>query len=574
MIKEMRKLIIGLITSSKRFGLIALCSSFLSLLVAALSIVIPFLFGEAIDSIGDKSIIEYLIISLILIVITSLLMYIMDVLNSRLSMGFTRKLREDSYSKIGRLKMKVIDTISIGKIESLLINDIETIGDGINLFLSSAFKGIATIVFTFLVLLYINPLIAILILVFTPLSFFVSGKISKTTFSLFKSQASIRAEQTSVIHESISNYKISYLSRTRESTVTNFNKINDNYRDVSSKATFISSIVNPSTRFINSLIYALVALIGALTSSKGALTIGMLSTILYYASSFMKPFNELSSVFTEISEAVSCYDRVLNLQVAEEISDERSESINFSSSNFTIEFKNVCFSYVKGKEILHDVSFKVDNKTSLAIVGPTGCGKTTIINLLMKFYEPDKGEILINDIPISKINRDELRKFVGIVTQDTWFTNGSIMDNISYGNSMLSVDEAIEISRKSGAHSFIRRLQNKYDEKIDPLNEEISEGQRQLLSITRAMASDSPILILDEATSSVDIYTEHKIHKDLRELMNDRTSIVIAHRLKTIINSDKIIVLENGRVTESGTHDELIRNGGFYLSLYKSYTEN
>ena len=358
-----------------------------------------------------------------------------------------------------------------------------------------------------------------------------------------------------------------------------FDSINEDYKRTSRKATFLSSITNPSTRFVNALIYAGVAFIGAGHVTSGIITVGVLTSLLAYSKQFMQPFNDLSSVYTELSDSMACLTRIFSyLDEAELDDDLSSEDIEDDTTwdrdgDFEIDFRDVSFSYVKDQPVIKNVSFKIKAGSSCAIVGPTGCGKTTLINLLLRFYEPDSGEILVNGTPISQVPRNTLRKYLGVVTQDTWFRNSDIMENIKFGRPLLTDEEAIRTAKVSGADSFIRKLPDKYHEKIVSSRDDISEGQRQLLSITRAMASDPCILILDEATSSVDILTEVKIQKAVKDLLKGRTSLIIAHRLSTIVDADMIVVMEDGKVSEIGKHEDMINSGGFYSKLYKSYTE-
>jgi ATP-binding cassette subfamily B protein len=486
------------------------------------------------------------------------------------------ELRNAAYSKIGRLPMKYLDMSQTGYVQSMLISDCETVGDGMILFLNQFVSGIVSIVFTLGIMLFISWRIALFVLIFTPVSFIVSYLIAQGSFKSFKKQADIRSRQTSFLSEMTTNFRECYSYGITGNKCTEFDELNRQFRKTSTKAVFLSSVSNPTTRFVNALIYAGVVFTGAASCIAGGLTVGALSSLLAYANQFMKPFNDLSSVYTELSDSVACLDRIVDfLDSAEEeqdIDEPVQEDSDLSSGNVSIEFRDVSFSYVPGKPVLKHISFTVNPNETFAIVGPTGCGKTTLINVLMRFYDLDSGDILINGISIRRMSRNRLRHYIGIVTQDTWFEDGRIIDNLKFGRPEAADDVAVAGAVRTGADSFIRRLPSKYMENLDSDREDISEGQKQLLSITRAIVSDPSVMILDEATSSVDLVTEIKISKAVRELLNGRTGIIIAHRLSTIVDCDKIVVLKDGAVSEIGSHGELIQKGGFYSKLYESYT--
>ena len=575
----------------KRFGTflkgsrkMVVISVITAVLSSGIGILLPFLFGKAIDTIADDGIDypmlgRYIVAMIVLIVLSSLFQLFMNKTNFRIAYDVTEKIRNEAYGKVRKLPVAYIDNTSAGSIQSMVISDCETIGDGLIMFMNQFFSGITAIVFTLAIMLLTDWKISLFVLVFTPVSFLVSYFIASRSFSSFKAQSEIRGKQTSFISEGTGNFRVIHLFNINEMICSEFDRINEDYKRTSRKATFLSSITNPSTRFVNALIYAGVAFIGAGHVTGGVITVGILTSLLAYSKQFMQPFNELSSVYTELSDSMACLTRIFAyLDEAELDDDLSSEDIKDDTTwdregDFEIEFRDVSFSYVKDQPVIRNVSFKIKAGSSCAIVGPTGCGKTTLINLLLRFYEPDSGEILVNGTPISQIPRNTLRKYLGVVTQDTWFRNSDIMENIKFGKPLLSDEEAIRTAKVSGADSFIRKLPNKYKEQIHSSRDDISEGQRQLLSITRAMAADPCILILDEATSSVDILTEVKIQKAVKDLLSGRTSLIIAHRLSTIVDADMIVVMEDGRVSEIGKHEDMINSGGFYSKLYKSYTE-
>ncbi len=579
--RKLIKRFASFLKGSRKMVMISIITAILS---SGIGILLPFLVGRAIDSINEDGVdygtlTRYIVIMLVLIVISALFQLFMNRTNNKISYNVTEKIRNEAYGKVRKLPVSYIDNTSVGSIQSMVISDCETIGDGLIMFMNQFFAGITAIIFTLVIMLVADWKLALFVLVFTPVSFLVSYFIASRSFSSFKAQSEIRSRQTSFISEGTGNFRIIHLFNINEMICNDFDKINEDYKRTSRKATFLSSITNPSTRFVNSLIYAGVAFIGAGHVTSGAITVGLLASMLAYASQFMKPFNDLSSVYTELSDSMACLTRIFKFLDEAELDDDlTSENVDEDltwdrEGDFEIEFKDVSFSYVKDQPVIKNVSFKIKAGSSCAIVGPTGCGKTTLINLLLRFYEPDSGEILVNGKPISQVPRNTLRKYLGVVTQDTWFRNADIMENIKFGRPLLSDEDAISTAKVSGADSFIRKLPNKYHEQISSSRDDISEGQRQLLSITRAMASDPCILILDEATSSVDILTEVKIQKAVKDLLKGRTSLVIAHRLSTIVDADMIVVMEDGRVSEIGKHEDMIDSGGFYSKLYKSYTE-
>ena len=562
-----------------RTGALAVLSFILSSVFAFMSMLIPYYAGETIDLLGPDignnmdAVVRGVILIAVIAATGAVSQLIMLRINNRISYDIIESLKNDAYGKIRRLPVSYIDRNETGSIQSLVINDCETVGDGLILFLNQFFCGIVSILVTLVIMLMLNWKIALYVILFTPVSFIISYLISSGSYKSFKKSSEIRSSQTSYIGEACSRFREGKVYDLRANTVSAFNELNEEYRKTSSKATFLSSITNPSTRFVNALIYAGVALIGSLSVISGSMTVGIMSALLMYANQFMKPFNDLSSVFTELSDSFACLDRLFRFLDEDEIvleKDDLPETIR-DKDNVRIEFRDVSFSYVKGKQVLKNVSFVIEPGQSAAIVGPTGGGKSTVINLLLRYYTVDSGEILINGRSIYDIPRHELRQLIGLVAQDNWFKNGTVMENIKYGDPGMSDDKAFDAAARTGADSFIDNLPSRYSEEISGDRDDISEGQKQLLSITRIMAYDPEVIILDEATSSVDILTEIRIQKAVRELLNGRTGIIIAHRLKTIVDCDKIIVIEDGRVAETGSHSELISNGGFYAGLFEAY---
>ena len=542
-------------------------------LFGAASVAIPYFAGKAIDNLGSMEVlIRYLIYIVVLVIIAAVLQAVMMRLNNRVAYTMGRNLRDAAYSKIHRVRMSYIDKTSAGSLQSLIISDVETVSDGLLLFLNQFASGLATVIITLIVMFVINWKISLIVVVFTPVSIAVSYFIAKGAFSSFSKQAEIRSKQTAFVSESVNNFRECKVYDITDNRIKDFDGINENYRKTATKATFLSSISNPSSRFVNSLIYAAVVFTGCIAGIGGTITVGGLASLLAYANQFMKPINDITSVYTELSDSFACLERIFKHLDSPDIPiEDMSADLPERDTKFDIEFKNVSFSYVEGRPILKDVSFKVGKGESFAIAGPTGCGKTTLINLLMRYYEPDSGDILINGKSIKDIPRAELRRYIGFVTQDTWLANDTVLENIRFSDSEITEEAVIEACRTTGCDSFIRKLPKRYNEQIDNDRDDISEGQKQLLTIARAMASDPSIMILDEATSSVDVVTEVRIQKAIKALLNGRTNIIIAHRLSQITGCDKIVVIDDGKVSEIGTHDELIAKGGFYSKLYASY---
>jgi ATP-binding cassette subfamily B protein len=552
---------------------LAVLSVVFGTLFGAATVAVPFFAGKAIDNLGNIDVlVRYLLIIIGLLVLAAVLQFVLIRMNNRISYSIGLNLRNATYKKMHRVKMSYIDKTSAGKLQSFIISDVETVSDGMLLFLNQFASGLATIIITLVVMFFINWKISLIVVLFTPVSIAVSYFIAKGSYKSFAKQAEIRGRQTAFVGESVNNFRECRIFNVTDVRIRGFDEINSEYRKTATKATFLSSISNPSSRFVNALIYAGVVFTGCMAGVGGAITVGALTTLLAYANQFMKPFNDLSAVYTELSDSFACLARVFEYLDSPEIPQETSdEALPDNKMQFDIEFKNVSFSYVEGRPVLKDISFTVGKGESFAIAGPTGCGKTTLINLLMRYYEPDSGDILINGKSIKDIPRSELRHYIGFVSQDTWLSDDTVMENIRFSGPQITEEQAIDACKKTGCDSFIRKLPKRYNETIDNERDDISGGQKQLLTIARAMASDPSIMILDEATSSVDVVTEVRIQKAVRELLNGRTSIIIAHRLSTITNCDKIVVIDGGTVSEIGTHDELIAKGGFYSRLYASY---
>ena len=552
---------------------IAVLSVFIGVFYGAATVAIPFFAGKAIDNLGNMDVlITYILIIVGLIAAAAILQFALIKMNNRVAYSIGLNLRNATYAKMHRVKMSYIDKTSAGKLQSFIISDVETVSDGMLMFLNQFASGIATVLITLAVMFYINWKISLIVVVFTPVSIAVSYLIAKGAYKSFAAQAKIRSQQTAYVGESVKNFRECRIYNVTDARIEGFDKLNSEYRKTSTKATFLSSISNPSSRFVNALIYAGVVLSGCYAGIGGAISIGALMSLLAYANQFMKPINDLTAVYTELTDSFACLARIFDYLDSEEIPEEKAaDKLPDKNKQFDIEFRNVSFSYVEGKPVLKDISFKVGKGESFAIAGPTGCGKTTLINLLMRYYEPDSGDILINGKSIKDIPRSELRHYIGFVTQDTWLADDTVMENIRFSGPHITDEQVFDAGKKSGSDSFIRKLPKRYNEMIDNDRDDISEGQKQLLTIARAMASDPSIMILDEATSSVDVVTEDRIQKAVKKLLNGRTSIIIAHRLSQITNCDKIVVIDAGKVSEIGTHDELIANGGFYSKLYASY---
>lgn len=546
----------------------------LTLFSTVCTLYIPVLAGEAIDMIVGKGNVNFagltkiLILILVAIIIGGISQYFTNTLNNRMANNTVKDMRTDAFNNLQYVPVSYIDSRNTGDIVSRVIADAEQFSDGLILGFQNLFSGVITILGTLFFMFTINIWLALIVLVLTPLSLFVSKFISKRTYKYFKKQSEQRGKETSYIEEMLSNIKVVKSYHREDENSENFDVINEELGKDSLNATFFSSLTNPCTRFVNSIVYAVVGLSGALFAINGIITVGNLSASLAYANQYTKPFNDITGVITELQNAIACAGRLLEVIDAEKESDAKGQLPSNVKGDFTV--SNVAFSYDKNKELIKNLSFELKSGQRLAVVGPTGCGKTTLINLLMHFYDIDSGSIKVDGVDINTVSRKSLRQNVGMVLQDTWLKSGTIKENIVFGNENVTDEQVIEATKKSHAHSFIKKLHNGYDTFIGEDGGSLSTGQKQLICITRLMLNPPPILILDEATSSIDLLTEQRITRSFMKLMKDRTSFVVAHRLKTIVESDLILVMKDGKVIESGTHKSLMEQNGFYKELYQS----
>lgn len=551
-----------------------------SLVTVALTLYVPILVGKAIDlavgkeNVNTEEITKILIKIGIAILVTALLQWVINVLNNRMTYGIVKNIRHEAFVKIQSFPLSYIDAHRSGEIVSRIITDVDQFADGLLLGFTQFFVGIMTILGTLIFMFSISPAVTLIVVLVTPLSLFVAAFIAKKTHSMFKLQSEIRGEQTAFIDEMITGHKL-VVAFGREKQVQNdFDEINGRLSAASLRAIFFSSITNPSTRFVNSIVYAAVALVGALlciSSGAAVISVGMLSSFLSYSTQYTKPFNEISGVITELQNSLACAEKVFELiEAPEQTPDVNEEKFRNTKFDGNIEFENVSFSYTESKPLIQNLNLSVDAGQRIAIVGPTGCGKTTLINLLMRFYDVNAGQIKIDGIPSSDIPRKAVRRSFGMVLQDTWLSDGTIRDNIAFGKPDATDEEIIAAAKMAHAHSFIRRLPQGYNTKITEDGASLSQGQKQLLCIARVILCLPEMLILDEATSSIDTRTEMRIQKAFASMMSGRTSFIVAHRLSTIKEADLILVMNNGNVIEQGTHDELLEKKGFYHNLYNS----
>ena len=551
-----------------------------SIILAAVSVAatlyIPVLAGRAIDNIVDERNVDFaalkpLLIGIgILAAVTALAQWIMNALNNKITFCVVRDIRNAAMRRMQILPLSYIDSHPAGETVSRIIADADQFADGLLMGFTQLFTGVITILGTIGFMLSINVKITLVVVLLTPLSLFVARFIARRTYSMFRAQSETRGEQTAFIEEKIGSQKVVKAFTREAKTLEEFDEINDRYAKRSLKAIFFSSITNPSTRFVNSVVYAAVGLTGALFAVKGAISVGGLTCFLSYANQYTKPFNEISGVVAELQNALACAERLFELVEQPPQSPDEAHAVTLTDAKGNVAMQNVAFSYVKDRELIKNLNLNVKAGSRIAIVGPTGCGKTTLINLLMRFYDVDGGVIAVDGIDINDITRSSLRRSYGMVLQDTWLKDGTVRENIAMGKPDATDEEIIAAAKASHAHSFIKRMPQGYDTVISDENSGLSQGQKQLLCIARVMLCLPPMLILDEATSSIDTRTEIKIQQAFSRMMQGRTSFVVAHRLSTIKNSDLILVMKDGSIIEQGTHAELMEQNGFYAALYNS----
>ena len=552
----------------------------LSLIFAVITVILtlyfPLLTGEAVDCIIGEGMVDFAAIApiaakmAVIAALTALSQWAMNICNNRITYNVTRDIRDEAFKKIEILPLKYIDNHSAGDIVSRVIADVDQFADGLLMGFTQLFTGVLTILGTLFFMFRINTVISLVVLLATPISLFVAAFIAGRTYRLFRLQSETRGEETAFIDEMIGNQKVVQAFCHEDKSMKKFDEINSRLEKASLLSTFFSSITNPSTRFVNSLVYTSVGIVGAFSVIGGNLSVGQLSAFLSYANQYTKPFNEISGVITELQNAIACAARIFELIEEEPQTPDSDNAVVLGTADGNVELKNVYFSYSPDRSLIENLNLSAAKGQRIAIVGPTGCGKTTLINLLMRFYDVDSGSISVDGNDIRNVTRKSLRSNYGMVLQDTWLKSGTIRENIVMGKPDATDEEVIAAAKASHAHSFIKRLPQGYNTFITEDGGSLSQGQKQLLCITRVMLCLPPILILDEATSSIDTRTEIKIQHAFRQMMEGRTSFIIAHRLSTIQDADLILVMNDGRIIERGTHSELLEKNGFYAKLYNS----
>ena len=559
-----------------RYRIFLVFSILLATVSVALTLYIPKLTGHAVDYVIGKGkvnfpgVIQVMIQIGVCTLITALAQWLMNVCNNKMTYQMVQDIRNEAFDKIEQLPLKYIDGHPYGEVVSRVIADVDQFSDGLLMGFTQLFTGIATIVGTFCFMLSVNVSITFVVVLITPVSFFVANFIAKRTFRMFRLQSEIRGEQTGLIDEMIGNQKVVQAFGRGEDVTERFDEVNKRLQEASLRATFFSSITNPATRFVNSLVYTGVGITGAFTVVRGAMSVGQLSSFLSYANQYTKPFNEISGVVTEFQNAIACAQRVFTLIDEEPQIPEPEHAVHLTDIDGNVKVEDVSFSYLPGQHLIEDFNLEVKPGQRIAIVGPTGCGKTTLINLLMRFYDVNAGSIKVEDIDIREMTRKSLRAGYGMVLQETWLKTGTIRENIAMGRPDATEEEIVEAAKASHIHNYIRRLPKGYDTWITEDGGGLSQGQKQLLCIARVMLCRPPMLILDEATSSIDTRTEIKIQQAFAKLMEGRTTFIVAHRLSTIREADVILVMKDGKIIEQGNHEVLMKKEGFYHHLYES----
>ena len=559
-----------------RYRIFLVFSILLATVSVALTLYIPKLTGHAVDYVIGKGkvnfpgVIQVMIQIVVCTLITALAQWLMNVCNNKMTYQMVQDIRNEAFDKIEQLPLKYIDGHPYGEVVSRVIADVDQFSDGLLMGFTQLFTGIATIVGTFCFMLSVNVSITFVVVLITPVSFFVANFIAKRTFRMFRLQSEIRGEQTGLIDEMIGNQKVVQAFGRGEDATERFDEVNKRLQEASLRATFFSSITNPATRFVNSLVYTGVGITGAFAVVRGAMSVGQLSSFLSYANQYTKPFNEISGVVTEFQNAIACAQRVFTLIDEEPQIPEPEHAVHLTDIDGNVKVEDVSFSYLPGQHLIEDFNLEVKPGQRIAIVGPTGCGKTTLINLLMRFYDVNAGSIKVEDIDIREMTRKSLRAGYGMVLQETWLKTGTIRENIAMGRPDATEEEIVEAAKASHIHNYIRRLPKGYDTWITEDGGGLSQGQKQLLCIARVMLCRPPMLILDEATSSIDTRTEIKIQQAFAKLMEGRTTFIVAHRLSTIREADVILVMKDGKIIEQGNHEVLMKKEGFYHHLYES----
>ena len=559
-----------------RYRIFLVFSILLATVSVALTLYIPKLTGHAVDYVIGKGkvnfpgVIQVMIQIGVCTLITALAQWLMNVCNNKMTYQMVQDIRNEAFDKIEQLPLKYIDGHPYGEVVSRVIADVDQFSDGLLMGFTQLFTGIATIIGTFCFMLSVNVSITFVVVLITPVSFFVENFIAKRTFRMFRLQSEIRGEQTGLIDEMIGNQKVVQAFGRGEDVTERFDEVNKRLQEASLRATFFSSITNPATRFVNSLVYTGVGITGAFAVVRGAMSVGQLSSFLSYANQYTKPFNEISGVVTEFQNAIACAQRVFTLIDEEPQIPEPEHAVHLTDIDGNVKVEDVSFSYLPGQHLIEDFNLEVKPGQRIAIVGPTGCGKTTLINLLMRFYDVNAGSIKVEDIDIREMTRKSLRAGYGMVLQETWLKTGTIRENIAMGRPDATEEEIVEAAKASHIHNYIRRLPKGYDTWITEDGGGLSQGQKQLLCIARVMLCRPPMLILDEATSSIDTRTEIKIQQAFAKLMEGRTTFIVAHRLSTIREADVILVMKDGKIIEQGNHEVLMKKEGFYHHLYES----